>query len=220
MPKTTSARRNIASMSHCCGFVQPLQHRLAEVAPPDAPLRLGVPSLDMEVLIISNSVYSEYSSKLLWSDIRLPDVKGSTRLPHLLFENGMASDQVSNYCHSTQLLLPCIHDPFKDFELSVKGSWTSGRVPEVMVQNEQSRAPASVLQRNRVRGRERRGRKGEKTAKRWRKAWMAVNITRGCNFGLDGSCPNISCSYVVVSHAHAKLSCDINDGNSVATGRY
>lgn len=47
----TSASKNMASMSHCCGFVQALQHRLAEVVLLGTPLRLGVPLPDIALSI-------------------------------------------------------------------------------------------------------------------------------------------------------------------------
>ena len=50
MPNMKSASKNMASMSHCCGFVQPLQHRFVEVALLDNPLRLGVPLPDIRLL--------------------------------------------------------------------------------------------------------------------------------------------------------------------------
>ena len=70
MPKMNIASRNMASMSHCCGFVHPLQHRLAEVPLPDAPFRLGAASLAIVLLtsgeFCQQGVPIRAAAKLRW----------------------------------------------------------------------------------------------------------------------------------------------------------
>lgn len=56
------ASRNMASMSHCCGFVHPLQHRLAEVPLLEAPFRLGTASLAIVLLTSGGSASMERPS--------------------------------------------------------------------------------------------------------------------------------------------------------------
>lgn len=53
----------MASMSHCCGFVHALQHRLAEVALPKAPLRLGVAFPDISTFLGTASAWRQHPSE-------------------------------------------------------------------------------------------------------------------------------------------------------------